>query len=114
MKVNVTAAKLFFKALGNQDRFKILNFLIDGKKTVNEIVLALKKDQANVSHDLRCLLNCRFVKKRRAGKNCLYELNPETKRLLEKINENILKYENFLTECGAFRRKEKWKNLSTL
>ncbi|HVC34365.1 MAG TPA: metalloregulator ArsR/SmtB family transcription factor [Chloroflexota bacterium] len=64
----------FFRALGDPKRLKILELLLDGEKSVGEIVDHLQASQGRVSNHLACLRWCGFVTTRRAGKFVYYQL----------------------------------------
>ena len=72
------AYTLFFKALSNRTRMAIIDLLRKGDRTVLEIVNELELEQSRVSHNLRCLTFCGFVKSRKEGKRRVYSLNRET------------------------------------
>lgn len=62
----------FFRMLGDPKRLKILEFLLDGEKSVGEIVEHLQASQGRVSNHLACLRWCGFVTTRREGKFVYY------------------------------------------
>lgn len=96
--------KLFFKALSNKTRFKIINSLRKGSKSVSELVKETGFEQSRISHNLKCLIDCGFVENNRNGKQVIYSLNKETiKPLLKLIDKHIEKYSNHLTHCGIIK-----------
>lgn len=68
----------FFKTLGNQQRVEIILCMLEGAKNVTQIVECLKADQSSVSHNLKRLLQCSFVRMKPNGKERLYSINKET------------------------------------
>jgi DNA-binding transcriptional ArsR family regulator len=72
------AYKLFFGTLTSKDRLLIINSLRHKEKTVNDLQKELKLEQTRVSHNLRRLRNCGFVKVKQIGKYRLYSLNKKT------------------------------------
>lgn len=64
----------FFRALGDPKRLKILELLLNGEKSVGELVTALQASQGRVSNHLTCLRWCGFVTTRRDGKLVYYRL----------------------------------------
>ncbi len=70
--------KEFFKTLGNQQRLEIIFCLLEGNKNVSEIVKHLDAEQSTVSHNLKRLLTCSFVKLEKNGKERIYSVNKKT------------------------------------
>lgn len=70
--------KEFFKTLGNQQRVEIVLCLLGGDKNVSQIVQCLKAEQSSISHNLKRLLQCSFVRMKPNGKERLYSINKET------------------------------------
>lgn len=101
----VHARFLFFLALANKNRQRILKLLMNGKYNVNDIQKKLNLDQSTVSHNLKCLAFCGFVKSVKRGKNRLYFVDNELVRELFRIvDEHISKYANQLLECEVLKR----------
>lgn len=93
----------FFRALGNQTRFEIVQLLKSRPHFVNEIVEKLRVEQSRVSHNLACLLNCGFVEWGWNGKNKVYRLNDDLLPVLGGIEKHIAKYAPALDGCQALR-----------
>ncbi len=68
---------LFFKAISEPSRLKILLALRMGEACVYHIVQAVGGTQSAVSHQLRILRDSRMIKSRREGQNILYSLADE-------------------------------------
>ncbi|MBH0157161.1 MAG: ArsR/SmtB family transcription factor [Bacillota bacterium] len=66
-----------FKALSDPTRLRILNLLLHGEQSVNEIADKLSLLQSTVSHQLRFLKNVRLVKSRREGTTIYYTTDDE-------------------------------------
>ena len=64
----------FFKALGDETRLRILNFLEVREMCVCEIMVALELTQPTASHHLRLLENAGLVKHRKEGKWVFYRV----------------------------------------
>jgi DNA-binding transcriptional ArsR family regulator len=64
-----------FKAVSDVTRFKILKLLTGGELCVCEIMLALKKPQSSISHNLSILEDAGLIKERKDGKWCHYRLS---------------------------------------
>ncbi|MDO4198758.1 MAG: metalloregulator ArsR/SmtB family transcription factor [Erysipelotrichaceae bacterium] len=70
------AAELF-KVFGDSTRIRILHYLLQGEKSVNEIAEALTMNQSAISHQLRILKNSKLVRNRRDGKTIYYSLDDD-------------------------------------
>jgi DNA-binding transcriptional ArsR family regulator len=68
----------FFSTLANPTRLAIIELLYDKPMTVTELVKKIGQEQSMVSHNLRPLTQCKFVTRKRKGKNNVYYLNHET------------------------------------
>jgi ArsR family transcriptional regulator, zinc-responsive transcriptional repressor len=66
-----------FKALSDPTRLRILNLLLLGEHSVNDIAEKLSLLQSTVSHQLRFLKNVRLVKSRREGTTIFYTTDDE-------------------------------------
>ncbi len=64
----------FFRGLGDPTRVRILQLLIEGERTVGELVDELDSFQGRVSSHLACLRWCGFVASRREGQNVSYRV----------------------------------------
>ena len=75
-----------FKALCDETRLKIVEFLLDGEKCVCEIVPFTKRTQSTVSIQLKKLENLGILESRRKGKSVYYKLkNRKVKKILRII-----------------------------
>jgi DNA-binding transcriptional ArsR family regulator len=68
----------FFSTLANPTRLAIIELLYDKPMSVTELIKALGQEQSMVSHNLRPLTRCKFITRKREGKNNVYYLNHET------------------------------------
>ena len=92
--------KLFFSAFSNPLRMKIVELLRRKKMSVSEIAESLGVEQSRVSHNLKCLVNCGFVKIERNGKFRMYEIDKEhIEPILKHIDEHIKLYREHLKKC---------------
>ena len=57
-----------FKAAADETRLRILKLLAGGELCISEIMLALKKPQSSISHNLSILEDAGLVKERKEGK----------------------------------------------
>ncbi len=101
---NHEAHQMFLKAFSNKTRFNILLLIGEnGPMDVNTISKSLDIEQSRTSHNLKCLIDCKFLERKKHGKNNIYYLNEKSKRLLEKIQEYVSEYEEYLRECKIIR-----------
>lgn len=63
-----------FRALGDETRLRILESLVDGDRTVSELIELLDIGQSLVSHHLRILRDAGLVIDRREGRWAYYEV----------------------------------------
>jgi DNA-binding transcriptional ArsR family regulator len=73
-----------FKAAADATRLKILKLLTKGELCVCEIILALKKPQSSISHNLSILEDAGLIIERKDGKWCHYRLSDGA--VIEMIN----------------------------
>lgn len=71
-----------FKALAEPARLRLLNRLMEGEATVNELAAAGEMSQANASKHLALLAQAGLVERTRAGTNTIYALGDERLREL--------------------------------
>ena len=64
-----------FKAAADATRLRILKLLTGGELCVCEIMLALKKPQSSISHNLSVLEDAGLIKERKEGKWCHYRIS---------------------------------------
>ena len=100
------ATDLFFEAFANKNRFDILMRLGDKELCAGELQRNLGIEQTNLSHDLKCLLNCKFINVRKDGRRRVYSINHETKELVDEVIGHIRRYEMYLKKCGILKEEE--------
>ncbi len=80
------------KGVGNRARYRILEALKKGPKTVSEIVNAVKLSQPAVSQHLKTLKTCDLVSDEKRGQEVYYSLNLDhTLKLLKNFATNLSK-----------------------
>ena len=85
--------KLFFETLGNQTRWEIVHLLFNKPYRATDIAKKLSYEQSLVSHHLRRLETCGFVKADPNGTERIYRLNKETiAPLLILVDRHINKF----------------------
>lgn len=75
------------KCISEETRFSILELLQKNNElSVNDLTTRLKKDQPLISHHLRALKECNFVKIREDGKMSMYSIaNKDVAKLISNI-----------------------------
>lgn len=89
---NLTSEIKVFKAVADVTRLSILKLLTAGELCICEIMLALKKPQSSISHNLSILEDAGLIKERKEGKWCLYRISDGA--VMEMVNM-----------AGKFKRK---------
>ena len=83
----------FGKGIGNASRYRIVEALFRGPKTVGELVKITKLSQPAVSQHLKTLKSCSLVEDERRGQEVLYTLDAaHTVRLLKSLTDEVQKY----------------------
>jgi len=74
MKINPLQLEAkIFKGFADQSRLSIISAILNGPRTVTEIVETTNLSQSNVSAHLSCLLECGLIKKEKRGREAFYE-----------------------------------------
>lgn len=98
--------RLFFKAFSNYTRLVIIQLLRKKPLTVTEICGGTGFEQSRVSHNLRCLEHCGFVKVTPNGNFRKYELDTETiVPIVDLFEKHIQKYKKRLENCGVVQNE---------
>lgn len=80
----------FGKGIGSTSRYRIVEALFSGRKTVGQLVRRVKQSQPAVSQHLKTLKNCNIVLDERSGQEIYYTLNAEyTLKLLKALTEKL-------------------------
>ena len=79
-----------FRTLADRGRLRILHTLCKGAKTVEQIAAATGQSQANVSIQLKRLVDCGCVRPERIADSLLYRLSPPGLLLLEAVADEFL------------------------
>lgn len=84
------AVRKFGKGIGSAPRYRIVEALFSGPKTVGELAEKTKQSQPLVSQHLRVLKETGLVKDERRGQEVHYTLNAEhTILLLKRLAEEL-------------------------
>lgn len=85
------AIKKFGKGIGSEPRYRILETLFTGQKTVGEIVAATGLSQPLVSQHLHVLKQSDLVVDQRRGQEVVYSFNVEqTVKLLKSLSDEFM------------------------
>jgi len=85
--------KFFFETLGNQARWDIIHLLLKKSYRATNIAEKLGYEQSLVSHHLKRLETCGFVKVEANGTARVYHINKETiGPLLELVDRHVNKF----------------------
>ena len=77
------------RALGEENRLRLLRALLDGERSVNQLVEVTGATQYNVSKHLRVLRNAGLVEVSTHGQQRVYRLASDFRSQLEK-HDNVL------------------------
>ena len=80
----------FFHGLSNPTRLRIVEILLDGEKSVSQLVEHLGATQSQVSNQLACLKWCGYVTSRQDGKYVLYRISDERVRNILQLAKEIV------------------------
>ena len=84
------AMNRFGKGIGSTPRYRIVEALFSGPKTVGELSEKIKQSQPLVSQHLRILKETRLVRDERRGQEVLYTFNAKyTIQLLKNLSEEF-------------------------
>jgi len=89
------------RVLANHTRLKILCFVANGEKTVNEIRTFTREQQPTVSQQLARLRNYGLVVSRREGKTVFYKLRSSRTRGILECLEGIVQPGSGVPTCGG-------------
>lgn len=80
----------FVRGLSDPTRLRIVRYLLEGPRSVNEIVAHLNMAQNRVSNHLACLKWCGYVITERRGRSVIYEVADERVRKLLDLTRRIV------------------------
>jgi len=84
---------LFFETLGSKLKIDIILKLRESSFNVNELSNKLNQERSKVSHALKLLLECGFIKVKNKGRERVYSLNEETiLPLLSIVEKHVNRY----------------------
>lgn len=77
MAGNYTDNANVFKALSDENRFKVLELLLDGEKCVSELLEKMSIGQSTLSHHIKLMCVSGIIKSRKSGTATYYSINPD-------------------------------------
>ncbi|WP_018133550.1 ArsR/SmtB family transcription factor [Effusibacillus pohliae] len=80
----------FFHGLSNPTRYRIVEILLNGEKSVGELVELLGAKQSQVSNQLACLKWCGYVTSRQEGKYIYYSIADERVRMIIELARQVV------------------------
>jgi DNA-binding transcriptional ArsR family regulator len=90
----------FFSGLADETRLRIVRYLLDGPRTVGEIVSALGMSQSRISNQLSCLKWCGYVYAQRQGKKIEYRIaDPAIAQLLTIAQGLVAANASHIAQC---------------
>jgi DNA-binding transcriptional ArsR family regulator len=76
-EVGDEALSRYFRVLGDPTRLAILRALLDGERSVSDLVELLGVPRSRASNHLACLRWCRLVGSERRGRSVVYRISDE-------------------------------------
>ena len=101
-RVDVDVAARLFRGLSDQTRLSILLALLEGERSVSEIVAVVGSSQPNVSNHLGCLKGCGLVVDRPGERRQVFYsiARPEVRELLVAAERLLLEGGQAVTLCS--------------
>ena len=78
--MNYTDNANIFKALGDENRLKILELLLEGEKCGSELLEKFSMGQSTLSHHLKLMCVSGIIKSRKVKTATYYSINPDGAR----------------------------------
>ena len=92
------------KCIGEPTRLRILKLLVNGDRSVGDIVAAANREQSLISHHLRALRDCNIVVSRKESQKIYYRLADP------RLAELILNSESIVEELSICELQEPCHN----
>lgn len=90
---NLTKIRLLsklFKGFADYSRLLIFYTLMDGPKTVSEIVEQTGISQSGISNHLKCMRECELLEDKQEGKYVYYSIKDERSKEIMELAERIM------------------------
>ena len=88
-----------FKALGDENRLRILKLLKTGEKCGCDLLEELKITQPTLSHHMKILCDCGIVKSRREGKWMHYTIDCNGVKEIRTLMKGLMLPDNIPEAC---------------
>lgn len=99
----LTLASRLLKGFADRSRLAILSALIDGPKTVSEIVKATELSQPNTSAHLACLLECHLVQRTKKGRQVFYRVSQrEIGTIVRAVGKILDRQGDIIDKCNNY------------
>lgn len=85
MTGNYTDNANIFKALGDENRLKILELLLEGEKCGSELLEKISLGQSTLSHHLKLMCVSGIIRSNKKGTATYYSVNPEGAKAAVKL-----------------------------
>lgn len=92
-------ASSIFKALGDENRIRILKMLCTGEKCACKLLEELNITQPTLSHHMKILCDAGIVTGKKAGKWTYYTICCEGVQTIRVLIQGLLSPENIPEEC---------------
>lgn len=79
----------YFRVLGDPTRLRLLEALLDGERTVSQLVELVGAPRSRVSNHLACLKWCRLATAERRGREVVYRLADERVRVVLELSAGL-------------------------
>lgn len=94
----------FVRGLGDPTRLRIVRFLLDGPRTVTEMIAHLQIAQSRISNHLACLKWCGYVATERRGRTVIYRVaDRRVRTLLELTHDIVADNAEHIAQCIRIR-----------
>lgn len=99
MEISTRKTALIFKALGDENRLRILQLLQNGETCACKLLEALNITQPTLSHHMKILCDAGIVDYRKEGKWMHYRISAEGRKSLYKLIDYYLDVNNSSSCC---------------
>ena len=80
----------FIRGLADPTRLRIVGFLLNGPRSVSEIMAKLRLPQSRISNHLACLKWCGYVSTERLGRTVIYRIDDDRVRQILDLTRAIV------------------------
>lgn len=101
MELNEKKMALIFKALGDENRIRILKLLSGGEKCACRLLEELNISQPTLSHHMKILCDAGIVSGRKEGKWMHYSICCDGVCQLRSLLRELLAPENLPSDCSC-------------